>query len=63
MVSRSIGRFFGPKCSAAAMTNEKTISIVAISHRLRAPVRIWSLKSSPMIPIGIVAMITYQPIR
>ena len=45
------------------MTTEKTISALAINHRLRAPVRISSLNSSPNTPIGIVPMMTYQPIQ
>ena len=43
------------------MTAENTISATAISHRLRAPVRISSLNSRPSSPIGMVPMMTYQP--
>ena len=50
-----------PKYSAAAMTTENTISAIAISQRLRAPVRISSLNSRPNTPIGMVPMMTYQP--
>ena len=62
-VSCSAARVWRPKYSAAAMTAEKTINATAINHRLRAPVRISSLKSRPNTPIGIVPMMTYQPIR
>ena len=60
-VSCSTSRVCRPKYSAAAITAEKTTSAVAISHRLLAPVRISSLKSSPNTPIGMVPMMTHQP--
>ena len=52
-----------PQYSANAITSENTISMVATIHRLRAWVRIWSLKANPIRPIGIDPMITYQAIR
>jgi hypothetical protein len=45
------------------MTSAKAISIVPISHRLRAPVSIWSSNAKPSTPIGSVATIRYQPMR
>ena len=62
-VSCSACRFCLPKYSAAAMTAENTSIAVAISHRLRAPERMASLKRNPSTPIGMVPMITYQPRR
>ena len=40
-----------------------TTSVVAINHRLRAAVWIWSSNSRPRTPIGIVPMITSHAIR
>ena len=60
-VSCSTWRVCLPKYSAAAITAENTISAVATIHRLRTPVRISSLNSSPSTPIGMVPMMTHQP--
>ena len=45
-VSCSTSRVCLPTYSARAMTAENTIIAVAMTHRLRAPERIWSLSSS-----------------
>ncbi len=52
-----------PSASATPRMRPNTISIVAVSHRLRATVSIWSWKSSPSTAIGMVPMMTSQPIR
>ena len=60
-VSCSTSRVCLPMYSARAITAENTIIAVAMTHRLRAPERIWSLNSSPSTQIGMVPMITHQP--
>ena len=57
--SRSRSRV--PTFSAAASTSPSTISVVPITYRSRAPVSIWSLKSTPKTPIGTVPSTMYQP--
>ncbi len=52
-----------PKYSAAAMTAENTSMAVATTQRLRTSVRMTSLKTNPITPIGMDPMMTYQPIR
>ena len=52
-----------PTRSASPSSSPNTTIVVAISHRLRATVSIWSLNSNPSTPIGIVPMITSQASR
>lgn len=46
-----------------AITAENTSMAVAITHRLRTSERIASLNARPSTTIGMVPMMTYQPIR
>ena len=62
-VNWSSVRSLGPTFSPMPRMMAPMMSTVATSHRLRAPVRIWSLNSSPNTPMGIVPTMTYQPIR
>ncbi len=52
-----------PTRSASPSSSPNTTSVVAISHRLRAAVWIWSSNSTPSTPIGMVPMITSQASR
>ncbi len=52
-----------PTFSAASKSSPSTIRVVPIRYRSRAPVSIWSLKTSPKIPMGIVPSRMYQPRR
>ncbi len=52
-----------PTRSATPRTMPNVISVNETSHRLRAVVSMASANVSPRIPMGIVPMITYQPIR
>ena len=45
------------------MIRPTTISATPITYRSRAPVSIWSLKSTPKTPIGTVPSTMYQPSR
>ena len=59
--SLAFDRIGGIAKTARAMTAENTIIAVAMTHRLRAPERIWSLNSNPSTQIGMVPMMTHQP--
>ena len=62
-VTRSRSTFCRPTRSAIPSSTPKATIVVAMSHRLRATVSIWSLNSRPSTLIGTVPMITSQASR
>ena len=53
----------GPPSRRPSGSGRARSATTPIRYRLRAPFSIWSLNASPKTPIGIVAMMMYQPIR
>ena len=63
MESVSNSRVLAPTRSAMPRMMPNTMSTTDTRYKLRAAVSIWSEKVNPMIAMGRVPMITYQPMR